>query len=421
MKLNAILAALVGLAQPSWTFVPPGFAWEAPYVMSATSGTITISNRNFENLDTGVLGAAYTSAAGAKYIFQSCRFRSKTTGVFSNHSVGVELRNCVYTGLNPDVDGLYNGGFVQGQYNWLIVDHSTMTGGGIRVSGTNPTTLEITYNRCYNINGMKSNGTGLAGRAGYRTEANGDGDVNVAFRQFFQANGVTIGSGSNTPVIAWNYVEGQPLLSRAGDYISFIGSGGKWAGGVSGDGVGSYVDVHHNCLYGNYSWNPYDKSNTSRGVMMESLAADVNKGFIIIRDNWLSAINGFISINFNYHGSFIKILRNKGTYSHKLAGAWLSAPAFPYSADAASTGTYQEWTDNSYHAHSQNYHATGADDGAGPFVRNSGNTGNSQGSGWIKLATDAAHVATEADEAAVPASFWAAVAVAGYTIGSSLS
>ena len=421
MKLNAILAALVGLAQPSWEFIPPDFAWEGPLVLTQTSGTHYITNRNFENLDTAVLGAIRTGAAGARYVFTGNRTRSKTTGIYAGHSIGLEVYNHRHYGLNPDVDGLFNGGFIQGMYNALKVEHCTFDGGGIRISGVDCTELSIKWNRCYNINGMKSNGTGLPGRAGYRTEANGDGDVNVAFRQFFQANGVTIGDGTNTPEIAYNYVEGQPLLSRAGDYISFINSGGKWAGGTSNDGIGSYVDVHHNCLYGNYSWNPYDKPNTSRGVMMESLAADVNKGFIIIRDNWFSAINGFISINYNYHGSRIKILNNKGTYSHKLAGAWLSAPAFPYGADVASTGTYQEWTGNSYHAHSQNYHATGADDGAGPFVRNSGNTGNSQGSGWIKLATDAAHVATEADEAAVPASFWAFVAAQGYTIGCSLS
>lgn len=401
MRLNPLFLSNLRRRQSGIYAQPEGITWESPYNMSATSGTVTIENRNFDCTDTGdTAGAAYATAAGAKYIFNNCRFRSKAACIWSNYSIGLELNNCIGECVNPGVSGVYNRGFLHGKYNWLVVRQCTMKGGGMRISSVNPTRLRIQENYCLNIEGRYSDGAG-----GY---LNTTASTNNA-RQFFQINGaLTCGSTSDPALIEWNMVENICGQSHpGGDMISVAGG----ASGLSTDPI----KIRHNGLLGNSSYDPTVLVYSGRGIMLE----DGTGSYIDVEDNFGSKLTGMVVIDLDGHYSHVNISRNSIVFANKFGGVNYagSGPAFPYSANALSTGTYQVWTDNAWSYQSLSYHATGADDGNGPFVKNSGNTGNSAGTGWSEGA-----IASESDESAVRTTFLAAAATAGKTqLGSTIA
>lgn len=404
MRLNPLFLANLR-RRPSGIYAPTdAITWESPYNMSATSGTTVISNRNFDCTDTGdTAGAIFASANGGSYEFYNCRFRSKASCVWSNYNINLKLVNCIGECVNPGVYGVFNRGFLSGKFTSLTVQKCTSKGGGMRISSANPSTLLIEDNYILNIEGRHSDGAG-----GY---LNTTPSTNVA-RQGFQMNGVTAGSIGNQAIIQWNLIENIVGQSHpGGDMISVAGGGG---------GLSGYpLKIRKNALIGNNSYDPTVLVYSGRGIMLE----DGTGGYIDIEDNWGSKLTGMVSIDLDGHYSNVNILRNKAVFANKVNGVWYAGtgPAFPYGAHASSTGTNQVWSDNAWSWPSENYHATGADDGNGPFVKNSGNAGNSQGTGWNELSYDFAHRATEADEAAVKAEFLAAAAAAGRTqLGSTI-
>ena len=391
MRLNPLFLANLRRL-PSGIYAPEApIVWESPYNMSATSGTVTIENRNFDCTDTGdTAGAAYATAAGAKYIFNNCRFRSKAACIWSNYSIGLELNNCIGECVNPGISGVYNRGFLHGKYNWLVVRQCTMKGGGMRISSVNPTRLRIQENLAINIEGRYSDGAG-----GY---LNTTPSLNVA-RQFFQMNGVTCGSVGDPALIEWNYVKNTPTQSHpGGDLISVAGG----SSGLSTDPI----KIRNNMLYGNNSYSPTTVSYSGRGIMLE----DGTGGYIDIDDNIGARTPGLVSIDLDGHYSNVNIRRNKAYWSAHLGGTWLVLSTQPFGANASSTGTNQVWTDNEWWYWDGGYNAA-------TFIGNSGNAGNSN-TGWVEH-----FPVSEATEDAVPTAVWAPLAAAaGKTqIGSTIA
>lgn len=370
--------------------------WESPYDMNATSGTTVISNRNFDCTSTGdTAGAIFASASGGSYEFYNCRFRSKAACVWSNYNINLKLVNCIGECVNPGVNGVYNRGFLHGKYTSLTVQRCTSKGGGIRISAANPTTLLIEDNYILNIEGRQSDGAG-----GYLNTAP---SLGVA-RQGIQMNGVTCGSIGNQAVIQWNMIENIVGQSHpGGDMISVVGG----SSGLSG----YPLKISKNALLGNNSYSPTTVTYSGRGIMLE----DGTGGYIDVDDNWGAKLTGMVTIDFDGNYSNVNIRRNSIVFANKVGGVNYagSGPAFPYLANALSAGTNQVWADNAWRYQSLSYDATGAD----PFVKNSGNSGNSAGTGWSEGA-----IATEADETAVRATFLAAAAAAGRTqLGSTIA
>lgn len=376
--------------------LPDPIVWEAPYVMSATSGETTISNRNF--LNTNYLSAAaYSSASGGDYVFENCRFDSRgNCWAPGNGNIGVRFINCYLLVRNTLTSTVANKRVISGYPARFDMQHCTLQGGGMRFDDPLTKCL-IRYNKISEVNGVRSNGVNAAGWAGYQVETT---NANVENRPAIQFVGQPSGNGTNQPEIAWNRIVNVPAQSRCEDLINFFGGGGS----VSG----SPMWVHHNLLYGSTAQDPLFRASSGRGVLFENYAGGA-VSYIDIEDNWIARTLGSINLaNGDYR--YINIRRNKMFYSGKWLGS--NMPGSNYACNADGVGIYQVWADNEYSWNAvQNATAL-------PFINNSANTGNSLGTGWNQITS----TCSEAQEEASIAAFDAAALAAGHTqIGSTIA
>lgn len=393
---------------------PPSIAWDTtPLNLSATSGTYDYydGNIDYTGTDTNVGCITNTGNGTAVHRFHGFRFRSKShilrTAV---GAAGFEFYDCAGEGLDPVVDGQPWGNIVSGQPNRLIVESSSWKNlGGIRLSTTNLGYERIRYNDVLNLMGWKSNGTGLAGKAGARVPTGPSDTTNYVQTSFVQHNGNTAGAGgagsgtggASRSEIGWNLVSNTPDWSLPSDIISNINGGG-----VSG----ANLWCHHNMLNGLYFYDP-NIQHSARAFQCEGSAA-----YIDIDTNWFARIQGAVEL----HGAtahHINVTNSKAIFSKMLNGVALTYPGGPapfLSGGGGSGGTNQVWTGNEWWWYANGY----ATDGSG-FITYPSNTGNSS-SGWVRTGPP---WATEADEDALPVT-WTPLAVAeaasyGKTFGSS--
>ena len=400
--------------RPSGLLVPPSaLTWEPEITTTQTSGTYYYINRNFKYLGADPNKGAITNTGNgtARHICIGCRFWTNSHAVKSLAAAGFEFYGCRSQGINPNVYGQPMGCFFEGTANWFIAENNHVEYmGGMRLVGADADYVRIRYNRALNIIGSKSNGTGLAGWAGFIPEPHNPENVNnqtyAKFMSLAQFNSMTLGAngagagtgGISRSEIGWNESVSYPGQSRNSDHISFFASGGVPGGNVL---------VHHNFLQGMWRQDYLDATHSGRGIQNELTGS--KSWYKDIEDNTIVGIPGAIEI----HGenSYINVRRNKAFYSRAVGGQTLPTIQQPYTGEG--TGINQVWEDNAFTWYTPGYIPETQ------FVTNPGNTGNSAGSNWSE--TSPCSEALEAAQLAIwRAQASAALASLGKSIGNSI-
>ncbi len=219
--------------------------------------------------------------------------RSTITGRGTLIDVGAEhadvtVRDCVGTGLNPNVAGRSPGRFLSaGSFDRMVVEHCRLdhTAGIYLLTnvGRRDGAVRIVANVATNIDGRKSDGHGGWLTFNDRT-SNRDGHVEHGYAvvQFAQLDKVR----APDMEIGWNAVTNEPGQSRVEDNVSVYESGGT---------AGHPLLIHDNLVRGAYTVDPargdardadwsYDWSYSGGGLMLgDGPAATVRTAASFVR------------------------------------------------------------------------------------------------------------------------------------------
>ncbi len=221
---------------------------------SCTSTAITINKGGLYS------GLQYTETVEIQtdelVIFDGCHFVGSNTAIEASYSGGsnLEIRNCVFTGKNPNRYKETQGRTVNlnGYDKSMIFRFENNTGVGFRgimlQEMAYGSEIRVAYNEWSNIQGRMSDGNG-----GYLSEP----DPNPENSQFIMIAEVT---GAEIEV-SWNNIHHDAYASKVEDVINLFACKGR---------SNQPIQIVHNLIEGAYPANPgYDKDYSGSGIQVE--------------------------------------------------------------------------------------------------------------------------------------------------------
>lgn len=325
---------------------PESFSWDydttgntAAISINSGSGAYSLSDLNFRTT-ASTTGYAVVVNVTRDVTIENCRFDC-TYRAFGMVGGTLTLRNCTFRMRNPDINGAVASFAVATGASQVDIENCTFYGGGgIRANPASMTVANFRYNNFVNQNGLKSNGTLAAGRAGYQTESTTD------LSTHWLSHGIQIlGASAPNGLIEWNKFTNQPsnqsdssdpILSLCDDVINLDDSGGT---------AGNPFIIRHNLIDGCQSSRWWDHKTNGCGIILDANAGSGTKNiYVDIENNWLARCH-HVSIEPYYDCQNINVDANKMAFSGSYNGT-AAASAGPSLIYLHENGTYVVVTNN---------------------------------------------------------------------------
>ena len=350
-------SAKSGLILPLGAAPDTGFAWN--HVGAGATPALVIDNSwpnpavvtGLNLKQTGQQAPALRIDAVRDVVVTGNRIEHQWRGITSTVAGGTfKESNNTFKGLNPDVDGQMQSWHVN--VSAPVQEHEFNSyhggGGGIYINGVDQVedTLKVRFNKARNLICVKSNGSGLPGRAGYQVELDKD---NYSWAgHFLQLNGCSAPGGM---------VEGNDVMNKPADpadasitdwgacnadFFNFYRSGG---------GIGNPLRFRRNYGEGNFSsrwWEIGSSGSFFIADHNETLGAGnaAKLKYIEAEDNFSCRIHNIDYVVWGYADN-INIRRARMAESLQLRGTNLALPGntgrqLIYGADTRTNCTFED-------------------------------------------------------------------------------
>lgn len=324
-------SATIMTRRRSRLYVPPTpqFSWDYDVVgntagisVNSGSGLYRVDGANFRQRG-ATSGYCVIVNVTRDVELLNCRF-DFTYRAFGMFGGTLLVRNCVFIGRNPDIyDAVCSWAIATGASVVQIENCTFIGGGGIIANAATISSLIIRRNDGRNFNGLKSNGTGLPGLAGYRAES-----AAAAWRAHAVQLSGTVAAGGR---VEWNRFVNQPssrtdsadtVLSCCDDVINLANTSG-----ASGNPLVLADNLIDGCMASD--WDTH-KTNGC-GIISET-----GGGYFDILRNWVARTHhvGIEPYNNCHH---VNVTSNKVATSGQFRGSPAAAagPSLIYIHEAS--------------------------------------------------------------------------------------